>query len=103
MGVERRGLSSRATQEVARNRRLGNLATPVSVQKLQTALHARAKDTPGFRFYALYDKLYRADVLAHAYERCRANGGAKGVNGQRFEDIDRKSTRLNSSHLVISY
>ena len=88
MGVERRGLSSRATQEVARNRRLGNLATPVSVQKLQTALHARAKDTPGFRFYALYDKLYRADVLAHAYERCRANGGAKGVDGQRFEDIE---------------
>jgi RNA-directed DNA polymerase len=88
MGVERRGLSSRATQEVARNRRLGNLATPVSVQKLRTALHARAKEAPSFRFYALYDKMYRADVLAHAYERCRANGGAKGVDGQRFEDIE---------------
>jgi RNA-directed DNA polymerase len=67
---------------------LGNLATPQSVQKLQTALHAKAKEAPGFRFYALYDKLYRADVLAHAYERCRANGGAEGVDGQRFEDIE---------------
>jgi RNA-directed DNA polymerase len=66
---------------------LGNLTTPESVQKLQTALHAKAKQAPGFRFYALYDKLYRIDVLTHAYERCRANGGAEGVDGQRFEDI----------------
>jgi RNA-directed DNA polymerase len=67
---------------------LGNLSTPDSVQKLQAALHAKAKEAPGFRFYALYDKLYRADVLAHAYQRCRANGGAEGVDGQRFEDIE---------------
>jgi group II intron reverse transcriptase/maturase len=67
---------------------LGNLSTPVSVQKLQTALHAKAKEAPGYRFYSLYDKLYRADVLAHAWERCRANGGAAGVDGQRFEDIE---------------
>ena len=46
--------------------RLGNLATPKSVQKLQTALHAKAKAEPGFRFYALYDKISRGDVLAHA-------------------------------------
>jgi len=67
---------------------LGNLATPQSVQKLQAALHAKAKDAPSFRFYALYDKLHRADVLIHAYERCRANGGAEGVDGQRFADIE---------------
>ncbi len=67
---------------------MGNLTTPASVQKLQTALHAKAKEEPGFRFYALYDKVYRADVLTHAYERCRANGGAEGVDGQRFEDIE---------------
>lgn len=67
---------------------MGNLSTPSSVQKLQAALHAKAKEAPGFRFYALYDKLYRADVLVHAYERCRANGGAAGVDGQRFEDIE---------------
>jgi len=44
--------------------------------------------TPSFRFYALYDKVYRKDVLAFAYECCKANGGAAGVDGQRFEDIE---------------
>ncbi len=56
-----------------------SLATPASVQKLQTALHAKAKESPSFRFYALYDRVYRKDVLAFAYECCRANGGAAGV------------------------
>ena len=65
-----------------------NLTTPVSVQKLQTALHAKAKESPDFRFYALYDKVYRRDVLAYAYERCKANGGAAGVDNQTFEDIE---------------
>ncbi|HKF05627.1 MAG TPA: reverse transcriptase domain-containing protein [Candidatus Sulfotelmatobacter sp.] len=65
-----------------------SLTTPSSVQKLQTALHAKAKESPDFRFYALYDKVYRKDVLAHAYERCEANGGAAGVDEQAFEDIE---------------
>jgi RNA-directed DNA polymerase len=65
-----------------------SLATPASVQKLQTALHAKAKESPSFRFYALYDKVYRKDVLAFAYACCRANSGAAGVEGQRFEDIE---------------
>ena len=65
-----------------------SLVTPVSVQKLQTALHAKAKEAPGFRFYALYDKVYREDVLAFAYQCCKANGGAAGVDGQSFEDIE---------------
>jgi len=65
-----------------------SLTTPFSVQKLQTALHAKAKESPSFRFYALYDKVYRKDVLAFAYECCKANGGAAGVDGQRFEDIE---------------
>ena len=68
---------------------MGNLSTPISVQKLQAALHAKAKAEPEFRFYALYDKLYRPDVLAHAYDRCRANKGAPGVDGQTFDDIER--------------
>lgn len=68
---------------------MGNLLTPISVQKLQAALHAKAKAEPEFRFYALYDKLYRDDVLAHAYARCRANKGAPGVDGQTFDDIER--------------
>ncbi len=55
---------------------------------LQTALHAKAKEAPSFRFYALYDKVYRKDALAYAYDCCQANGGAAGVDGQRFEDIE---------------
>jgi RNA-directed DNA polymerase len=86
--MEGRGLSSRLTQQVARNGRLGNLSTPLSVQKLQTALHAKAKENPSFRFYALYDKLYRADVLQYAYAWCKANRGTAGVDGERFEDIE---------------
>jgi RNA-directed DNA polymerase len=65
-----------------------SLTTPLSVQKLQTALHDKAKGSPKFRFYALYDKMYRADVMAFAYECCKANRGAAGVDGQTFEDIE---------------
>ena len=65
-----------------------SLTTPPSVQKLQTALHDKAKGSPKFRFFALYDKVYRRDVLVFAYECCKANGGAAGVAGQTFEDIE---------------
>ena len=65
-----------------------SLTTPLSVQKLQTALHDKAKGSPNFRFYALYDKVYRSDVLVFAYECCKANRGAAGVDGQTFEDIE---------------
>ena len=64
-----------------------SLITPASVQKLQTALHAKAKESPNQRFHALYDKVYRKDMLAFAYACCKANGGAAGVDEQRFEDI----------------
>ena len=67
---------------------MGNLATPESVQKLQMALHAKAKAEPGYRFYALYDKISREDILAHAYAQCRSNKGAPGVDGQDFADIE---------------
>jgi len=67
---------------------LGNLTTPPSVQKLQSALHAKAKEEPGYRFYLLYDKVSRADVLEYAYRCCKANKGAAGVDGQRLEDIE---------------
>lgn len=68
---------------------MGNLSTPASVRKLQRALHVKAKAEPEFRFYALYDKLYREDILLHAYNRCRANKGSPGVDGQTFDDIER--------------
>jgi len=67
---------------------LGNLSTPKSVQKLQTALHAKAKTEAGYRFYALYDKIHREDILAHAYAQCRSNRGAPGVDGQGFADLE---------------
>jgi len=65
-----------------------SLATPESIQKLQTALHDKAKKSPDFRFYSLYDKVYRKDVLTYAYACCKANGGAAGVDNQTFEDIE---------------
>lgn len=65
-----------------------SLEPPEKVRKLQTALHAKAKAAPGYRFYLLYDKLYREDVLAFAYRVCRANQGAAGVDHQNFTDIE---------------
>lgn len=65
-----------------------SLPPPPKVEKLQAALHAKAKKAPGYRFYALYDKVYRADVLWHAYQCCRANDGAPGVDGQTFAAIE---------------
>ena len=65
-----------------------SLAPPQKVQKLQTALHAKAKGSPDYRFYALYDKVHRTDVLLHAYACCKANQGAAGVDGQTFEHIE---------------
>ena len=88
MPVEERDLSSRQTQDVGKDRRLGNLSTPKSVQRLQKALYAKAKAEPGFRFYALYDKIYREDILAHAYACCRSNRGAPGVDCQDFADVE---------------
>lgn len=86
--MEGRGLSSRPTQQAGRDGRLGNLQTPDSVQRLRTALHVKAKEEPGYRFYLLYDKIYRRDVLDCAYRSCQANKGAAGVDGVRFEDIE---------------
>jgi retron-type reverse transcriptase len=59
------------------------------LQRLRAALHAKAKSAPKFRFYSLYDKVYRQDVLQAAWEQCRANGGAPGVDGQTFADIEK--------------
>jgi RNA-directed DNA polymerase len=89
MPVEGRGLSWKQTQEVTKKEGLVmSLATPESVQKLQAALHDKAKKSPDFRFYALYDKVFRKDILTFAYACCKANGGAAGVDDQTFEDIE---------------
>jgi RNA-directed DNA polymerase len=65
-----------------------SLPTLPKVQRLQDALHAKAKGSPQFRFYALYDKIYREDVLWVAYRRCFRNRGAAGVDGQTFDEIE---------------
>lgn len=65
-----------------------SLVPPLKVGKLQETLHAKAKESSSYRFYALYDKVYRADVLWHAYRICQFNGGAAGVDGQTFKDIE---------------
>jgi group II intron reverse transcriptase/maturase len=65
-----------------------SLPPPTKVEKLRETLHAKAKRAPKYRFYTLYDKVYREDVLWHAYECCQANDGAPGVDGQTFEDIE---------------
>ena len=64
------------------------LVTPEKIQTLQRKLYLKAKRKPTFRFYALYDKVYRPDILAHAYALTRANGGAAGVDGVRHEDLE---------------
>src|SRR5919106_3968445 len=89
MPVEGRGLTSREVSEGATAGRLMvSLRTPEKVEKLQRVLRAKAKESPSYRFYQLYDKVYREDLLAWAYERCRVNGGAPGVDGQTFADIE---------------
>jgi len=65
-----------------------SLTPPVTVGKLQTALHTKAKNSPDYRFYALYDKTYRRDILRFAFDRCRSNRGAPGIDGQSFVDIE---------------
>jgi group II intron reverse transcriptase/maturase len=65
-----------------------SLPTLSSVEKLQQALHTKAKESPDFRFYALYDKVYRQDVLWQAYQRCRRNDGSPGVDQRTFADIE---------------
>jgi RNA-directed DNA polymerase len=73
---------------------VGTLTTPGKLRELQKALYQRAKKEPNFRAYAVYDKVYRDDVMAHAYALAKANGGAPGVDGVTFENIEERGREV---------
>ena len=96
------------------------LKTPEKIRELQRKLYRKAKQEKEYRFYLLYDKVYRQDILSHAYCLVKANKGAPGIDGETFESIEekeggvekyleeiagelkRKSTSLNLSEGCIS-
>ena len=80
-----------------------SLTTPISVQKLQTALHAKAKESPDFRFYALYDKVYRKDVLAFAYERCKLQELKQELHKRMHDPVPQTGGRARSRSLLRSH
>ena len=88
MPVEGRGLGSRQTQEVVRDLEIGQPINSEECSEAAEGVTRESEGRSGYRFYALYDKISRDDILAHAYAQCRANKGAPGIDGQDFADIE---------------
>src|SRR5260370_42439158 len=70
-----------------------SLATPEKIRIFQRKLYCKAKAEPDYRFYLLYDKICREDILQHAYELARANAGAPGVDGVSFAAIEKSGLK----------
>ena len=66
------------------------LETPEKIRELQRKLYRKAKHEKQYRFYLLYDKVYRTDILSHAYNLVKANKGAPGIDGETFESIEER-------------
>lgn len=89
--MEGRSPGAEQTMKATQAGRIGRHGLPTSrkqVQELQKSLHAKAKAEPSYRFYSLWDKVCRMDVLEEAYRRCRSNGGAAGTDRESFESIE---------------
>ena len=71
------------------------------LREFQRKLHEKAKAEPEFRFYSLYDKTYRMDVLTEAYRKAKANSGACGVDGETFEDVEAKGLDVYLAELQL--
>ena len=80
-----------------------SLATPSKIRELQIKLYRKAKNEPQYRFYMLYDKIWREDILAHAYALARANQGAPGVDGQTFEQIESAGLEMGTIGSPIAF
>jgi len=74
-----------------------SLKTPNKIRNLQRKLYYKAKQEEGFRFYALYDKIYRQDILEHAYRLVHANGGSPGIDGVSSRAIEKTQERETNS------